>query len=363
MKKNSWGVLLAGGLFGAAAILLVALGNPPNMGVCVACFVRDIAGALGLHGADKFQYVRPEIAGLVVGAFVMSLASREFRAKSGASPATRFLLGGIMGVGALAFLGCPLRMVLRLAAGDANAMVGLLGFTLGIWIGVQFLKKGFSLKRAYDASAVEGALMPVGLLVLMGLFVAVPTVFRSSEAGPGSMAAPVLASFGIALILGAAAQRSRLCMAGGIRDGMLFRDFQLLYGFIALFVVALIGNLVTGNFQFGFVLQPAAHSSHLWNLLGMVLVGWAAVLLGGCPLRQLILTGSGNADSAVTLLGMLLGAGLAHNFGWAGMADSINEAGKVVIGGLSTAGKIAVISCLVILTVVSVLNLPKKAKK
>ena len=40
--------------------------------------------------------------------------------------------------------------------------------------------------------------------------------------------------------------------------------------------------------------QPIAHSSHLWNLLGMVLVGWGSVLLGGCPLRQLILAGEGN---------------------------------------------------------------------
>ena len=170
-------------------------------------------------------------------------------------------------------------------------------------------------------------------------------------------------SFVIALILGGIAQRARLCLAGGIRDGMLFRDFQLLYGFIALFVVALLGNLMTHSFSLGFALQPAAHSSHLWNALGMVLVGWTAVLLGGCPLRQLILAGSGNADSAVTLLGMLVGAGFAHNFGWAGMADSTNEAGELVVGGLSPAGQTAVIACLVILAIVSVLNLPKKAKE
>ena len=57
----------------------------------------------------------------------------------------------------------------------------------------------------------------------------------------------------------------------------------------------------------GFALQPIAHSAHLWNLLGMVLVGWGSVLLGGCPLRQLILAGSGNGDSTVTVFGMLAG--------------------------------------------------------
>ena len=37
----------------------------------------------------------------------------------------------------------------------------------------------------------------------------------------------------------------------------------------------------------------------------MALVGWGSVLLGGCPLRQLILAGEGNGDSAVTVLGMI----------------------------------------------------------
>lgn len=46
-------------------------------------------------------------------------------------------------IGALAFLGC-LRMVLRIGGGDLNAVVGLVGFTLGIFIGIQFLKRGFS---------------------------------------------------------------------------------------------------------------------------------------------------------------------------------------------------------------------------
>ena len=41
------GPLLAGGLIGVLAVVLVKLGNPGNMGICVACFTRDIAGAVG----------------------------------------------------------------------------------------------------------------------------------------------------------------------------------------------------------------------------------------------------------------------------------------------------------------------------
>ena len=92
---------------GVAALVLTKLGNPANMGFCIACFERDIAGAVGLHSAAKVQYVRPEIIGLVLGAFIMALAGKEFRPQAGSSPATRFVLGAFVMIGALVFLGLP----------------------------------------------------------------------------------------------------------------------------------------------------------------------------------------------------------------------------------------------------------------
>ena len=171
----------------------------------------------------------------------------------------------------------------------------------------------------------------------------------------------MLAALLIAVVVGALAQRARLCMVGGIRDAMLFKDFKLLYGFVAIFVVVLAGNLITGSFKLGFELQPIAHSSQLWNLLGMVLVGWGSVLLGGCPLRQLILAGEGNGDSAVTVFGMIVGAAFAHNFGLAGNADAMNEAKEIVVGGLSNNGKVAVCLGILIMLGVSLWNMPKTA--
>ncbi len=362
MKKINWFVVLAGGAVGLAAVLLTALGNPVNMGFCIACFLRDIVGACGMHGAAVVQYVRPEIPGLVLGAFIMSVASKEFRAKAGSSPAVRFVLGALVMIGALVFLGCPLRMVLRLAGGDLNALTATVGFAVGIFIGTRFLNAGFSLKRAYDAPKAEGAALPAVMAGLLILFLVCPTLFKMSEKGPGSMQAPVLAAFGIALVVGALAQKGRLCMAGGIRDSIMFQDFKLLYGFIAIFAVALVGNLATGSFKLGFQSQPVAHSAHLWNFLGMVVVGWGSVLLGGCPLRQLILAGSGNGDSAVTVFGMMAGAAMAHNFGLAGAADSVNEAGEYIVGGIKTNGQVAVLIALAVLLVISLVHLPKKAK-
>ncbi|MEG0178021.1 MAG: YedE family putative selenium transporter [Oscillospiraceae bacterium] len=362
MKKTNLAVIIAGIAVGTAAVLLTALGNPANMGFCIACFLRDIAGAVGMHSAAKVQYVRPEIIGLVLGAFAMSVFSREFRAKAGSSPTTRFVLGAFVMVGALAFLGCPLRMVIRIGGGDLNALVGLGGFIIGIAIGVFFLKNGFSLRRAYETSKAEGAVIQGVMACLLVLFIAAPMLFKFSTEGPGSKRAPFFIALIVALAVGAMAQKTRLCMVGGIRDAVMFKDFKLLYGFIGIFGAVLLGNLIMGSFHMGFALQPIAHSAHLWNILGMVLVGWGSVMLGGCPLRQLILAGEGNGDSAVTVFGMIMGAALAHNLGLAGNPDTLNKAKELVVGGISTAGKGAVILGLAVFLVISVINLPKEEK-
>ena len=331
MKKENLFVILTGVVIGIAALVLTALGNPANMGFCIACFERDIAGAVGLHSAAKVQYVRPEIIGLVLGSFLMAIATKEWKAKAGSSPALRFVLGAFVMIGALAFLGCPLRMVLRLAGGDLNAVVGLAGFAAGIFLGTIFIRKGFTLQRNYTTKTLDGTVLPAVMTGLLILFIAVPTLFKLSEEGPGSKHAPFFIALVIALVVGALAQKSRMCMVGGLRDTMMFKDMHLLWGFIAIFVTVLIGNLIGGSFKLGF-----------------------------CPLRQLILAGSGNADSAVTVFGMIVGAAFAHNFGLAGNADSVSEAGEYVVGGISTKGKVAVILGIVIVLVVSYVNSMKK---
>lgn len=340
--KRNWLVILTGLVVGAAAVVLTALGNPKNMGFCIACFERDIAGALKLHTAEVVQYFRPEIVGLVLGAMIMSMLKKEWKPQGGSSPFTRFLIGMLVMIGALVFLGCPLRMVIRIGGGDVNALVGLLGFVVGIVIGTFPLRFGFSLNRAYKQNASEGLLFPILLAVLLVLSLTTE-LFAKSTTGPGSMHAPWYAALLIALVVGALCQRSRLCMAGGVRDVVLFKDFHLIYGFIAIIVAVLIGNLCTGNFKFGLADQPIAHTDGIFNFLGMMLVGWGSVLLGGCPLRQLILAGEGNSDSAVTVFGFIAGAAVSHNFGLASSAKGIGAgpvlwvllAGFVILAALS----------------------------
>lgn len=331
--KEKLVLAIAGGFIGISAVILTIFGNPKNMGFCIACFIRDTAGAVKLHTAGVVQYVRPEIIGIILGSFILSIIKKDFKPRGGSSPMTRFILGFFVMIGALCFLGCPLRMVLRLSGGDLNALVGLFGFIAGIAIGCIFLNKGFSLGRAKEQNRVEGVTFPVTSLCLLIVFLAVPALFAFSEKGPGSMHAPIILSLVIGLLAGGFLERSRLCMAGSIRDVILIKDWTLLVGSVSIFVLALLGNLITKNFHLGFSGQPVAHSAHLWNFLGMALVGLGSVLLGGCPLRQLVMAGEGSTDSAITVLGFFLGAAFAHNFKLVGNAtdNGPNTYGKVVV--------------------------------
>ena len=329
--KEKRGIILAGGVIGLLSVALVYFGNPKNMGACIACFLRDTAGALGLHRAEVVQYIRPEIIGIVLGAFIIALFTKEFKVKGGSSPFLRFILGAVVMIGALVFLGCPLRMVLRIAGGDLNAIIGLLGFTAGIFIGIQFLNRGFTLKRNYNLNKAEGYSMPVIAVMLLVLLISAPAFIFFSAKGPGSMHAPIWIALITGLIIGVISQITRLCMVGGIRDLIMFKDSYLMWGFIAIFVVTLVGNLSLGYFKLGFVEQPIAHNDALWNFMGMLVAGWGSVLLGGCPLRQLILAGEGNADSAITIMGMVVGAAFAHNFGLASSGEGPTGNGKIAV--------------------------------
>ncbi len=330
-RKN---IIIAGATIGILGVVLVAFGNPANMGICVACFIRDIAGGLGLHRAEVVQYLRPEIMGFFLGSFIIAALKGEFQARGGSAPLIRFILGLFVMVGALVFLGCPLRMVLRLSGGDLTAIWALFGFIAGVYAGTQLIRMGFSLGRGYTQNKSEGHLVIFISLALLVLLILAPTFIFFSETGPGSLRAPIVISLGAGILIGIFSQRSRICMAGGIRDIILMRDPHLIYGFISIFILALVLNIIFGYFNLGFTEQPVAHNDVLWSFLGMALAGLGSVLLGGCPLRQTIMAGEGNTDSAVTFLGMIVGAAIAHNFGLAGTAAGagLNSKIAVVIG-------------------------------
>jgi YedE family putative selenium metabolism protein len=339
---SRWGIVSVGAIIGILAALLQKLGNPGNMGICVACFERDIAGALGLHRAGVVQYIRPEIIGFVIGSMIAAYLFKEFRPRVGSAPIVRFVLGAFAMIGALVFLGCPWRAVLRLAGGDGNAILGLLGLTCGIWIGTLFLKNGYNLGRTQSTHATVGWMLPLimlGFLILMLIYPQMDGQPKSgvlfySLKGPGANHAPLIISLIVGLGIGFLAQRSRFCTMGAIRDVVLFGQTHLLTGFLSLVVFAFLTNLALGQFHPGFSGQPVAHTMHFWNFTGMVLAGLAFALAGGCPGRQLFLSGEGDGDAAVFVLGMLVGAGFAHNFGLASSPKGVGPHGiaAVVVG-------------------------------
>jgi YedE family putative selenium metabolism protein len=313
---SRWGIIGTGAFIGVFAPLLQKWGNPGNMGICTACFERDIAGALGLHRADVVQYVRPEIIGFVLGAFAM--------------------------IGALVFLGCPWRAMLRLAGGDGNAIFGILGLIGGIWVGTGFLKGGYNLGRAQETNTVVGWMLPLIMMGFLALILLYPQVEGQPQSGilfysikgPGSLHAPLLISLGVGLVVGILAQRSRFCTMGAFRDLILFRQTHLFLGIVALVAVAFITNLILRQFHPGFANQPVAHTMEIWNFGGMVLAGLAFSLAGGCPGRQLFLAGEGDGDAAIFVLGMITGAAFAHNFGLASSPQGVGPHGiaAVLIG-------------------------------
>ena len=353
------GLLVVGLILGAVTAVLAATGNPGNMAICAACFIRDTVGSLGLHAAAKVQYMRPEIVGFILGAFIIALATKEFRATIGSKPIIRFIIGFVMMIGCLVFLGCPLRMVIRLSAGDLNALVGLVGFLLGVGTGCFFLKRGYSLGRAKTINKAAGFTFPAIAVIL--LILALTGVLISSTEGPGSMHAPLLISLAVGLVFGILSQKSRLCFGGAFRDVFLLKDFTLFSIVAGLFIVMLIYNVATGNFHLGFTGQPIAHSVHIWNLLGLYAVGLAVVLASGCPLRQMIMSGQGNLDAGITFLGLAAGAVCCHRFGWAANPYSVDEAGVFTQGGVTTAGAVALIVGIVVLLVIGFVYSRKKA--
>lgn len=339
---SRWAVVATGAVTGTLAALLVAAGNPGNMGFCSACFLRDIAGALGLHRAAVVQYIRPEIVGVVLGAFLAALVFREFKPRTGSAPVVRFVLGMLGMIGALVFLGCTWRVYLRLGGGDWNAVPGILGLIVGVFLGVQFFRFGFDPGRSRPALPAVGLLMPALMLGAFALLLFEPKLGRTpaqepvgpifaSAQGPGSQHAGIPLALGVGLVIGFLAQRSRFCTIAGVRDYILMRDTHYTVGILSLVLAALATNLLLGQFKAGFSGQPVAHTDTLWNFLGMVLVGLAFTLAGGCPGRQLVLAGEGDGDAAVMVLGMLAGAAVAHNFSLASSPAGVGAFGPAAV--------------------------------
>lgn len=317
---------------GALAAGLVQLGNPGNMGLCGACFLRDTAGAFGLIASDGPRIFRPEVVGVVLGALLLRLGQRRFEGRAGSHAGPRFFLGVWMGVGAIVFLGCPFRMLQRLGGGDGNALVGLAGFIAGVGLGRFFEQRGYSVGKTSVVVTAAGTPAIVVAAGALALFLAglVPFGPGPTDTSGKPPHAPWAAALGIAVVAGAVLSLTGFCAVSAARQifagprRMLVAAVCLVAGYAAFMALA-------GRLSPGFTNQPASHADHLWNVLAMALVGLTGVMAGGCPVRQIVLSGEGNGDAFVTAAGILVGGALAHTLQLASTAAGTTERGRIAV--------------------------------
>lgn len=327
MKKyflgSRWGMILTGSIIGLISTVLQRLGNPPGAGLCIVCFERDIAGALGFHRVEGGQYLRPEILGLVLGSTLSALIFKEFKSRGGSAPFVRFVLGVFAMMGAISFMGCPFGTVLRLGSGNPNALIAIFGLIVGVFFGVQFLKAGFDLGQAHKLHFLNGWIMPSFMLILFIIRIFDIRVNDLSApflswVEPSSLFAPPLIAMIASLIIGFIAQRSRFCTIGAFRDIILIRNGHYLMGVISMLVASFLGNLFFGQIKFSLlnhnVDSIVSPIQYVWSGLAATLSGLAFTLMGGCAGRQLFLSGEGDGDASIFVVGMFCGAALIHNF-------------------------------------------------
>jgi YedE family putative selenium metabolism protein len=331
-NRELWLVVASGLLLGVLGVLLSVWGNPENSGICVSCFIENSAGALGFHDNQRMQYLRPELIGFVLGSVVSALIFRDFRSRGGSAPLSRLFLGMFMIFGCAVFIGCPIKLMLRLTAGDMTAVAGVVGLVVGVWTGLKGLAHGVEFSMQSQGRANGGFLIPLLFVMLLVFFVVRPGFLLFSSQGGGAQFAPWPMALTVGAGLGALAQRSRFCITGSIRNFLLMGlRVPALWGLLAFVVAALLANMLSGRFNPGLYGQPGAHLEYLWSFLGMGLVGWISVLIGGCPFRQLIKAGEGDADAGLVVIGMFIGGALAQSWGIAATASGVSLYGKASV--------------------------------
>lgn len=309
--------IVSAALIGILGAVLSIYGNPINTGICISCFMENYAGALKLHNNIFMQYLRPEITFITVGSFAIALLRGEFKPRISPSFITYFMGGFFMIVGSAIFIGCPIKMLLRLAGGDITSIAGIIGLVTGVYFGVLVLQEGVDTSGFTQkplSNKITPAILPL-LMLLLGIAPLVKSgIFPESLSGAGAEKAPIYLAILFSLLIGISSQYSRFCVTGSLRNSFILRNG---FGFIALIILvssALLVNVFSGRLNIGIYGQPGSHTAYFWSFISMFLTGYIAVLIDGCPFRQLIKSGEGDINAQISFLGMLIGAAFVQNF-------------------------------------------------
>lgn len=253
--------IISGAVLGVVAAFLAYAGNPANMGICAACFLRDTSGALGFHSVQTLQYLRPELIGLVLGGFLASLFwTKEFAPKNSTATFSSFFLGVFAMIGALVFLGCPWRAFLRLGGGDMTTIAGFLGLATGVGIGLFFKNNGYKVDESVSVSKNIGFLPVIFSVLLLlalifGLKIGENGALFSSVKGPAAQHATLVISLIGGLVVGVFMQKSKFCSVGAFARAYK-GDFSMFWGVVAIIAFASIANLALGNINLALKPNP-----------------------------------------------------------------------------------------------------------
>lgn len=199
-----------------------------------------------------------------------------------------------------------------------TAIAGFLGLAAGVGIGLFFKKNGYKVDESVSVSKNIGFLPVIFSVLLLlalvfGLKIGENGALFSSVKGPAAQHAALFISLIGGLVVGVFMQKSKFCSVGAFARAYK-GDFSMFWGVVAIIAFASIANLALGQYKFGFEAQPIAHNNFVWNFLGMVLAGLCFSLSEGCPGKHLVQMGTGNLHSGIFVIGMMAGAGFAHNF-------------------------------------------------
>ena len=141
------------------------------------------------------------------------------------------------------------------------------------------------------------------------------------------MEAYVIGTLIVGFIAGYLGQRSRMCFVGGIRDLYLIKSTHLFKGLIGFLIAAFVGYILfNNNIAFPWFVENGALSAipgAACNIgipaLGIAIIGglgigFFAVLSGGCPFRNTVMTAEGNLNALLYVIGFFTGAIIFHLF-------------------------------------------------
>ena len=141
------------------------------------------------------------------------------------------------------------------------------------------------------------------------------------------MEAFVIATLIVGFIAGYLGQRSRMCFVGGIRDLYLIKSTHLFKGLIGFLIAAFVGYIIFNNgIAFPWFFDNGALSAIagapctlgipalIIAIIGGFGIGFFAVLSGGCPFRNTVMTAEGNLKALLYVIGFFVGAIIFHLF-------------------------------------------------